>query len=395
MQVCKQGPALFLLKWLAWVVSLRPIYLCGMVCFTVRDLKVWHLRRIGLLQFPSPTSVLLCILLDGYCQDFSKLTGAAAPAAISRGRPGWPATSLVPTLPSRSPWPDTLTDKLSLPLSVPFLARRVPRWCLVRGRAPTPRTASSSTQVKMGCTLASAWPHQPKSRPLCGRIPGARWPWPEPAAQREGTTSALVPSSPHLGEYADRTFLWRVVSVPLFWKRCISQETPSAFTWPVSEEPERRRSSSREWPELPTARQPAPWPWLLPASLPLGQPGMRCPLCHFQKPGLGPGSCLLRNIERFLKRFLCIAPNHVLLLISFGYSRISSSLFHTKISHAFMEKTIRGHLVHTSGGWVGSWGFLSKISLTLQDYIVTVNIHCDWCFSKFILCDWSDVSWNL
>lgn len=65
------------------------------------------------------------------------------------------------------------------------------------------------------------------------------------------------------------------------------------------------------------ARGTPPPPGLraLPASLPPGLPGH--PLCHFQRPGRGPGPCLLRNIEIFKKEgFMCIAPNHVLLLIS-------------------------------------------------------------------------------
>lgn len=71
---------------------------------------------------------------------------------------------------------------------------------------------------------------------------------------------------------------------------------------------------------LPGKASAAPQHGPLPASLPVGLPGH--PLGHFQKPGPGLGPCLLRNFGIFKKGFMCVAPNHVLLLIGFGYSRI-------------------------------------------------------------------------
>lgn len=62
------------------------------------------------------------------------------------------------------------------------------------------------------------------------------------------------------------------------------------------------------------------------------------------------------------------------------------------ISRAFMEKILR--LVHTSGGWVGSWGLFKNIT-RFAGLHHNCNIHCDWRFSKFTLCDWPEVSPNL
>lgn len=73
--------------------------------------------------------------------------------------------------------------------------------------------------------------------------------------------------------------------------------------------------------------------------------------------------------------FTCVAPNHVLLLIDFGYSRISSYLFHMQISQAFMEKIIGGHLVHIlEAEWVP--GSLVKITQFARLHSNS-NVHCD------------------
>ena len=227
----------------------------------------------------------------------------------------------------------------------------------------------------MGCTSASAWPRRPKSRRRWDRIPGVPWPWPErPRGTRGGHGRGprdrlhdLLGKQSGLGWgcWLD-IFLWHRISVPLFERDVsparLAQPLPPR---PCLEDPGRRWTASGEGPEQLTA-SPAT------ATSRVGQ-GIWCPVCHFQKPGLRTGALPAKEYwERFLnKSFMCIAPIHVRLLIGFGYSRISSYLFRPQISHAFVEKTIC--LVHASGGWVGSWGLLSKISLGLQDCIVTVT----------------------
>lgn len=260
----------------------------------------------------------------------------------------------------------------SLSLSVcPSSARRAPRCCLARERAPIPRTASSSTQVKTGCTLASAWPRRLKSHRLrWDRIPGAPSPWPEPALgsgrahDLRWFCPAVQTGASMLTEHSsDAWFPCLYFERDAFPKRLARPYHPAA----VSEEPE-RRWSFWEGPVQPThvACSLATATSSQPASGSARGCGVRCAAARNRDL---PAK---EYWEIFKKGFMCIAPNHVLLLIDFGYSRISSYLFHTQISHAFTEKTIWGHLVHTSGGWVGSWGLLSKILLGLQDCVIAV-----------------------
>lgn len=92
-----------------------------------------------------------------------------------------------------------------------------------------------------------------------------------------------------------------------------------------------------------------------------------------------PGPCLLRKIERFKRKCLCIAPNHVLLVINLGYPRTHSSPTTVHISQAFVERSTGSHLVYPGGG-VHSWGLNKNINL--QDCIMTDT---DWLISTFIV----------
>lgn len=83
-------------------------------------------------------------------------------------------------------------------LCSPPACRRARRWCLAPERAPVPRAATSSIQVKMGCTQESAWAPRPKWQHLWGRIPGVPWLW------RDLVWRKLDPGSP---QTSARSFL--------------------------------------------------------------------------------------------------------------------------------------------------------------------------------------------
>lgn len=75
-------------------------------------------------------------------------------------------------------------------LCSPLPCRRARRWCLAQERAPVPKAATLSIQVKMGCTQESAWAPQPKWQHLWDRIPGVPWLW------RDLVWGKLGPGSP-------------------------------------------------------------------------------------------------------------------------------------------------------------------------------------------------------
>lgn len=143
---------------------------------------------------------------------------------------------------------------------------------------------------------------------------------------------------------------------------------------PVSEEPEKRRRASREGLVQPTAccLLPAQGPfqpaclWAcqghLMSAAPLPETGTRT--------GALPAKEYWEKIF-FLKRFYVYCPKSRASSDWFWLFRISSYLFHTWISPAFMEKTIWGHLVHTPlEAELEPW-------LSSQDCVMT-NVHCDW-----------------
>lgn len=170
------------------------------------------------------------------------------------------------------------------------------------------------------------------------------WPWPEPLlpGDREGSTEVLA------------SLMSDFVQQPRRWQRCRQNIPPKCdFCAFVLKE---------MWPAASGQGHLQP-------AFSLGQ------LLHsLQKLGLGPGPCLLRKMERDSLRqgLTCIAPNHVLLLIDFGYSRISSYLFHMQFHKHSWRSVHGGHLVHIlEAEWVP--GSLVKILLSLQDCIVTLT----------------------
>lgn len=87
-------------------------------------------------------------------------------------------------------------------------------------------------------------------------------------------------------------------------------------------------------------------PGLLLTSLPLALPHTSGRTCDNDWGLVCQGR--LRDLKK--KRFMCIAPNHVLLVINLGYPRILSSLIYVHISQAFVERrSIGSHLVHPGG----------------------------------------------
>ena len=78
--------------------------------------------------------------------------------------------------------------------------------------------------------------------------------------------------------------------------------------------------------------------------------------------------------KRFLNQsFMCIAPNHVLLLIGFGYSRISPPPFHSPLPWFPARSWRRSFVWYTPPEAESVLEVSSKISLGLQDCIVTVT----------------------
>lgn len=168
------------------------------------------------------------------------------------------------------------------------------------------------------------------------------WPWPEPRRP----VSHLVQQS---GRWplCWQTFLRRVISVPLFRKRW----TCRGAGWRGGDDG---------------------------AGLAPGQPLAGPPhRCRCRKPGLRTRPCLPRGRREFQKTdFVCIAPNHVLLLTDFGCSRISSSLAHVQIPLAFPGRSAGGRLVHFSAGRGGSWGLVRNVTRFARPHS-NCNVHCD------------------
>lgn len=127
---------------------------------------------------------------------------------------------------------------------------------------------------------------------------------------------------------ADITFLRCVISVPLFWKRYISQEA----YW-----------SKKRWVFVGRGSTVGVWP--IPVSLGCFQPA-RLWLCSTpvgETVTMTGALSAKEDWEIKKKNSLCIAPNHVLLVINLGYPRILSSLIYVHISQAFVERSIGGH----------------------------------------------------
>ena len=113
----------------------------------------------------------------------------------------------------------------------------------------------------------------------------------------------------------------------------------------------------------------------LPGSWPLGRPGDWMSIVTHAETGTTPGALpAMEYRKRFLNQsFMCIAPNHVLLLISFGYSRISPPLFRTPLPWFPACSWRRSFVWYTPPEAESVLEVSSKISLSLQDCIITVT----------------------
>ena len=139
------------------------------------------------------------------------------------------------------------------------------------------------------------------------------------------------------------------------------------------EDPGRRGSVSpgKDW----GSPQP-PWPWWpLPGSWSLGRPGDWMSIVPCAETRTATGALpAMEYRKRFLNQsFMCIAPNHVLLLIGFGYSRISPPPFHSPLPCFPARSWRRSFVWYTPPEAESVLEVSSKISLGLQDCIITVT----------------------
>ena len=224
----------------------------------------------------------------------------------------------------------------------------------------SPAEVTSSVRQDSWCALALAWAAAGTGGRRCRPAGSPSW--------------ILLASSPDWAEDADQTSSSDTWFLCLYLKemnlpRGLLCLAPGALSWRPRE---KRDRLSREGPGQPTASL-ATGP--LPGSWSLGRPGDWMSIVTHAETRTTPGALpAMEYRKRFLNQsFMCIAPNHVLLLISFGYSRISPPLFHTPLPWFPACSWRRSFVWYTPPEAESVLEVSSKISLGLQDCIVTVT----------------------
>jgi hypothetical protein len=199
----------------------------------------------------------------------------------------------------------------------------------------------------MGSTSASVCLLQPKSHPLCDRIPGVLWPWPELVLPggREGSAEGIEPLVSHFVQQSRRG-RWCRQNIPLMrdFRALVLKEMyfPRGLG-------KGQRQQARGF-------------------VPPSQPAFRgWPPHHQSETGTGMGPCLRRKIERFL--IMCIAP-----IMCFFWSVLVSPEFFIAVPHADFTRVHGDHwrpFGTQPGGEVAFWAVLSRTSTSLQDCVIT------------------------